>query len=56
MYDLLGREVCPSCSDESRNAGMHEVRFDGSGLASGAYFYRLQAGSFVLTKRLMLLK
>ena len=55
VYDLLGREVSVLL-DESRNAGTHEVWFDGSRLGSGAYFYRLQAGGFVQTKRLMLLK
>jgi hypothetical protein len=38
------------------DAGVHEVKFDGSNLASGVYFYRLQAGDFVATKRLLLMK
>jgi hypothetical protein len=41
---------------ETQEAGLHEAKFDGSNLASGVYFYRIQAGSFVQTKRLLLLK
>jgi hypothetical protein len=42
--------------NERRNAGVYEVKFDGSNPASGVYFYRLQAGEFVAKKRLLLLK
>ena len=55
VYDILGREVSVLVN-EKRNAGVYEVKFDGSGLASGVYFYRLQAGDFTQAKRLMLLK
>jgi hypothetical protein len=55
VYDLLGREVSVLVNDR-REAGVHEVKFDGSNLASGVYFYRLQTGDFVATKRLLLLK
>ena len=54
MYDLLGREVA-TLVDGELLAGEHEVTFDGRGLATGVYFYRLQAGKFVETKRLVLL-
>ena len=54
-YDLLGREVSV-LANERMNAGVHEVRFDGSNLASGVYFYRLQAGDFVQAKRLVIAK
>ncbi len=37
-------------------AGYHEVQFNASGLASGVYFYRLEAGSFVDTKKLVLVR
>jgi hypothetical protein len=55
VFDILGREVSVLVN-ERKDAGVHEVKFDGSNLASGVYFYRLQAGDFVQTKRLLLLK
>ncbi len=62
VYDLLGREVAVLVN-ERKAAGSYEVRFDGSGLTSGVYIYRLtvdlpagQAGSFVGTKRMLLIK
>ena len=55
VCDLLGREVAVLVN-ERRNTGVHEVKFNGSNLASGVYFYRLQAEEFVATKRLLLLK
>jgi hypothetical protein len=55
VYDLLGREVA-TLIDEYRPAGSYKVEFDGSDLASGTYFYRLQAGDYIETKKLILLK
>jgi len=55
VYDLLGREVSVLVN-ERRDAGVHEVKFEGSSLASGVYFYRLQAGDFVQSRKLMILK
>ena len=55
IYNLLGREVA-TLVKEQQAPGQYEVRFDGSKLASGVYIYRLQAGSFVSVKKLMLLK
>ncbi len=55
VYDVLGREVA-TLVNERQSPGMYEVQFDGSKLPSGIYFYRLQAGSFVETKKLVLLK
>lgn len=55
VYDLLGRELATLVNDRE-NAGSYSVKFDGSRLASGIYFYRLQAGSFSQTKKLMLVK
>ncbi len=55
IYDILGREV-KTLVNEEKSAGNYKVTFDASGLASGIYFYRMQAGSFVETKKLILLK
>lgn len=55
VYDVLGNEVV-TLIDEYRNAGIYEVEFNGSNLASGVYFYRIQAGTFFDTKKMILLK
>jgi hypothetical protein len=55
VFDMLGREVSVLV-DERRDAGVHEVKFDASGLASGVYLYRLQAGDFVQARKLVVVK
>jgi hypothetical protein len=55
VYQVLGREVAVLVN-ERKAPGSYEVKFDASGLASGVYFYRLQAGDFVQAKKLLLLK
>ena len=55
VYNLLGQEVATLVS-EQQAPGIYESEFDGSNLASGIYIYKLQAGSFVSTKKLMLMK
>lgn len=55
VFDVLGKEVATLVNEELR-AGNYETTFDGHGLASGVYFYRLQAGGFVQTKKLVLQK
>jgi hypothetical protein len=55
VYDLLGREVSVLVN-ERRDAGVYEVKLEGANLASGVYFYRLQAGDFVQTRKLLLVR
>ena len=55
VFNTLGQQVA-SLVNGGVDAGHHSVQFDASGLASGVYFYRLQAGSSVDTKRLLLLR
>jgi hypothetical protein len=55
VFDMLGREVSVLVN-ERRDAGVHLVTFDGSGLSSGVYVYRLTAGDFVQSQKLMLVK
>ncbi len=55
LYNTLGQHVATLKNGEEQ-AGYHEVAFDGSKLASGVYIYRLQAGTYVGMKRLLLLR
>ena len=55
VFNALG-QVVRDLVNETQDAGYHDVKFDGAGIASGVYFYRLQAGSFTETKKLTLLK
>ena len=55
IYDILGSEVATLVNEE-QEAGYKEVQFTGSNIASGMYVYRLQAGDFISTKKMMLLK
>jgi hypothetical protein len=55
VFNTLGQQVS-ALVNEIQDAGHHDVRFDGSGLASGVYFYRLQAGDFVQSKKLIVLR
>ena len=53
VYNILGQRVA-TLVYAGQEAGYHEVQFDGSGLASGVYFYKLQAGTFVEARKLLL--
>jgi hypothetical protein len=55
IIDIIGREVATLVSEE-KPFGNYEVLFDGKDLPSSVYFYRLQAGSFTETKKLVLMK
>jgi len=55
VYNLLGVEVA-RLVDDRMPAGYHEVEWDASDVASGIYFYRLQTGDFVQTRKMVLLK
>jgi hypothetical protein len=55
VYDILGREVATLVNDE-KNVGIYSVEFNASKLASGIYLYKIQAGNFTETKKLILMK
>jgi carboxypeptidase T len=55
VYNLLGMEVA-TIVNEIKTAGIYSVKFNGNNLPSGVYFYRLNAGNFTATKKLILLK
>ena len=55
VFDLRGRRVT-RLLDGSLPAGRHSVKWDATGVASGAYFYRIEAGDFVQTRRMILVK
>jgi hypothetical protein len=57
VYNVLGQRVTRLIDGEVLGAGVHRVGFDGRGLASGTYFYRIQAGDdHVQTRQMMLIK
>ena len=55
VYDVLGNEVATLVNEE-KTAGSYEVKFKAAGLSSGIYFYKLQAGNLVETKKMILMK
>jgi|GEM_PF-1207009 len=55
VYDILGREIT-TLVNEVKSPGTYEVKFDGSNLSSGTYFYRLTSNGFSQTMKLLLLK
>ncbi len=55
VWDVLGRRVA-TLVDANQQSGPHQVTFNASGLSSGVYFYRLQAGNKVLVKKMLVMK
>jgi Secretion system C-terminal sorting domain len=55
LYDLLGRKI-KTLIDADEQRGYHIVLFDATGLASGTYFYRIEAGRYRQTKKVILLR
>lgn len=55
VFDLLGKEVAVLIN-ENLSPGRYETEFNGNNFASGVYFYKLETGNFVQTKRMLLLK
>jgi photosystem II stability/assembly factor-like uncharacterized protein len=55
VYDILGREV-QTLFNKEQPAGNYQVEFDAINLPSGVYFYRLQSGNFIETKKMILLR
>ena len=55
VFNALGQRVA-LLVDEVKEAGYHQARFDASNLASGVYIYKLSAGGFVDSKKLLLMK
>ncbi len=55
IYDVLGREVA-TLVNKKQSPGIYEVTFDASNLPSGVYIYKIQAGSFTQSRKLLLMK
>ena len=55
VFDVLGREI-ETLVNEHQNAGKHSVQFNAAKLPSGVYFYKLEAGNYNNTKKLLLIK
>jgi hypothetical protein len=55
VYNILGDEIATLVNEE-KPAGSYDVIFNSAKIASGTYFYRLQAGSFLETKKMILMK
>ncbi|MBK7259385.1 MAG: T9SS type A sorting domain-containing protein [Ignavibacteriae bacterium] len=55
VYNTLG-EMVSALTDAEWDPGYHSVAFNATGLPSGVYFYKVDAGPFVMTRRLMLLR
>ncbi|HRI85574.1 MAG TPA: T9SS type A sorting domain-containing protein, partial [Ignavibacteria bacterium] len=55
IFDITGREI-KTLVNEFRNAGSYEIEFDGGGLSSGVYYYKLETNNFSETRKMILIK
>jgi hypothetical protein len=55
VYDILGKEIA-TLVNEKLSAGTYEVKFDGTNLPSGVYYYKIEAGKYSATKKMLLIK
>ena len=55
VYDMLGRDVA-TLVNEVQQPGEHSVRFDAANLSSGVYLYRLVAGGYMQTRKMIVTK
>jgi hypothetical protein len=56
IYDIIGREVIKLVNNEFKQPGRYVVEFNGTNLASGVYFYRIEVGDFIDSKKMVLVK
>ena len=55
IYDVLGREVAV-LTDGLQEAGVHRITFDATGIGTGVYYYRMNAGDFTAVRKLLILR
>jgi len=56
VYDLSGKEITKLMNNEFRTAGYHTISFNGQAFSSGVYLYRMAAGDFSVTKKMLMIK
>ncbi len=56
IFDLLGREVANLVNNELKKAGSYQIEWNAGNFASGVYFYRIEAGDYVQSKKMVLVK
>jgi hypothetical protein len=55
IYNVLGNEIA-IVVNEKQTAGEYKIEFNGTGLSSGIYFYKITAGEFIETKKMVILR